>query len=91
MNSTNSGSTDPNRLFSLIDKINLKRNDKYVALSNLWHLLYMEKCKKVMQKNKFKIPATTLNGEIELLDVSYSASDIQNYFEYLKKTWRKDR
>ena len=45
MNSKNSWKSDPDRLlFNLTDKINLKRSDKYVALSN--HLLYMEKYKK---------------------------------------------
>ena len=36
MNSENSKICDPQRLlFSLSDKINLKRSEKYVALSNL--------------------------------------------------------
>ena len=36
MNSKNSKTSDPYRLLlNLIDKINLKRSDKYVALSNL--------------------------------------------------------
>ena len=36
MNSKNSGTSDPYRLLlSLTDKINLKRSDKYVVLSNL--------------------------------------------------------
>ena len=36
MNSGNSKTFDPHRLLlSLSDKINLKRKDKYVALSNL--------------------------------------------------------
>ena len=48
MNSENSKTSDPHRLLlNLSDKINLKRSDKYVALSN--HLIYMEKYKKVIQ------------------------------------------
>ena len=36
MNSENSKTSDPHSLLlNLLDKINLKRNDKYVALSNL--------------------------------------------------------
>ena len=36
MNFKNSGTSDPHRLLlNLIDKINLKKSDKYVALSNL--------------------------------------------------------
>ena len=35
VNSKNSKTSDPHRLLlSLTDKVNLKRNDKYVALSN---------------------------------------------------------
>ena len=47
MDSENSKTSDPHRLLlKLIEKINLKWSDKYVALSN--HLLYMEKYKKVI-------------------------------------------
>ena len=35
--------------------------------------------------NKFKISALTWNKEFELLDGSYSISDIQGYFEYIFK------
>ena len=36
MNSENSKTSDPHRLLlNLLDNINLKRSDKYVALSNL--------------------------------------------------------
>ena len=36
MNSENSKTSNPHRLLlNLLDKINLKRSDKYVALSNL--------------------------------------------------------
>ena len=36
MSSKNSKTSDPHKLWlNLADKINLKRNDKYVALSNL--------------------------------------------------------
>ena len=36
MNSKNSNTSDPHRLLlNLTDEINLKRSDKYVALSNL--------------------------------------------------------
>ena len=36
MNSKNSKTSDPHRLLlNLIDKINLKRSDKYVTISNL--------------------------------------------------------
>ena len=60
MNSEKSKISDPHKqLFNLSNKINLKRSDKYVALSNLSiyytqrnikQLPYMEKYKTVIQK-----------------------------------------
>ena len=35
--------------------------------------------------NKFKISAPTWNDKFELPDGSYSASDVQDYFEYILK------
>ena len=43
----------------------------------------MEKYKRVIQNNKFKMSAPTWNEEFELPDVSYSVSDIQDYFEFM--------
>ena len=34
--------------------------------------------------------APTWNEEFELPDGSYSISDIQDYYEYILKTWIKD-
>ena len=80
MNSENSKTSDPHRLLNLSDKINLKRSDKYVALSNL-SLYYTKKnIKKSYKNNKFKISAMTWNEEFKLPDGSYSVSDIQDYF-----------
>ena len=42
----------------------------------------MEKYKKIIKNNKFKISVPTWNEEFELPDGSYSVSDIQKYFEY---------
>ena len=40
MNSVNSKTSDPHRLLlNLSDKINLKKSDKYVALSNLYYFI----------------------------------------------------
>ena len=54
MNYENSKTCDPHRvLLNLTDKIKLKRDDKYVVLSNLRLYLaftYMEKYKKIIQK-----------------------------------------
>ena len=48
MNSENSKTSDPHRLsLNLLDKINLKRSDKYVALSNLSIYYARKKMKKL--------------------------------------------
>ena len=74
MNSKNSKTSDPQRLIlNLTDKINLKRFDKYVVLSNLTIFLHMEKYKiqkyKISYRNiKFKISAPLQNDEFKLPD-----------------------
>ena len=73
---------------NLTDKIDLRRRDKYIVLSNLT-IFYTWKNVKKSYKNK--ISATTWNEEFELPDQSSSLSDIEDYFEYiLKKAWRKN-
>ena len=53
MNSRYSGTSDPRRLLlNLKDKTNLKRSDKYVALSNL-SICYKSKNMKKSQKNNY--------------------------------------
>ena len=59
MNSRNGGTSDPHiLLLNLRDKINLKRNDKYVALSNLSIYYSWKNIRKSYKNNKFKISAT---------------------------------
>ena len=80
MNSKNSRTSDPHwLLLNRTDKINLKRSDKYVALSNLSNYYTWEKIKKPYKNNIFKISVPTWNEEFELPDGSYSISDIQDY------------
>ena len=86
MNFGNSKTSDPHRLLlNLSDKINLNRSDKYVALSNLSIYYTWKNIKMSYNNNKFKISAPTWNEKFELPDVSYSVSDIQDYFEYIIK------
>ena len=60
MNSRNSKTSDPHRLLlNLSHKINLKRSDKYVALSNLSIYYTWKNIKKSCKNNKFKILAPT--------------------------------
>ena len=87
MNSEESKTTDPHRLLlNLTDKINLKRSDKYAALSNLSIYYTWKNIKKSYKNNNSKISAPTWNEEFELSDGSYSVSDIQDYFEYILKS-----
>ena len=72
-------------LLNLLEKINLKRSDKYVALSNLSIYYIWKNIKTSNKNNKFKIWAPTWNEEFELPDGSYSVSDIKDYFEYIIK------
>ena len=90
MNSENSKTTDPDRLLlSLSYKINLKRSNKYVALSN-FSIYYIWKNIKMSNKNnKFKTSAPARSEAFELPDGSYSVSDTKNYFEYILKNMVK--
>ena len=86
MNSENNKTSDPHTLLlNLSHKINLKRSDKYVALSNLNIYYTWKNIKKSYKNNKFKISVPTWNEEFELPDGSYSVSDIQDYFKYIFK------
>ena len=43
----------------------------------------METYIKSYKNNKFRISESTWNKKLELTDESYSASDIQHYFDYI--------
>ena len=86
MNSENSKTYDPHRLLlNLSDETNLKRSEKYVALSNISIYYTWENKKKSYKNNKLKTLALTWNEGFELPDGSHSVSDIQKYFEYIIK------
>ena len=62
MNSRNSKTSDPHRLLlNLSDKINLKRSDKYIVLSNLIIYYTWKNVKNSYKINKFKVSAPTWN------------------------------
>ena len=75
----NSKAYGPHWVFlNVSDKINLKRSDEYVALSNVSIYYSWKNIKKSYKNNKFKISALTLNEEFELPNGSYSVWDIQD-------------
>ena len=86
MNSENSRTSEYHVLvLKLTDKLDLRRGQKSVALSNLSIYYTWKNVKISYKKNKLKMSATTWNDEFELPDRSYSISDIQDYFEYILK------
>ena len=69
----------------LTDKLNLKNPNKNIALANLSIYYAWKDIKSEYNNNKFKISAPTCNDTLDLLDGSYSITDIQDYFEFIIK------
>ena len=90
MNSENSRTPEYQVLvLKLTDKLDLRRGQKGIALSNLSIYYTRKNVKSSYNNNKFKISAPTWSEEFKLPDESYSISDIQDYFEYILKKQRK--
>ena len=86
MNSENSKTSEHNVLvLKLTDKLDLRRGQKTIALSNLSVYYTWKNVKSSYNNNKFKISAPTWSEEFKLPDGPYSVSDIQDYFEYILK------
>ena len=86
MNSENSKTSEHHVLvLKLTDKLDLRRGQKTIALSNLSIYYMWKNVKSSYNNNKLKISAPTRREEFELPDGSYSVSDIQDYFEYILK------
>ena len=91
MNSENSKTTKPHVLIlKLTNKLDFRMGKKVIALSNLSIYYTWKNIKSSYNNNKFKISAPTWNDEFELLDGSYSISDIQDHFEYILKKHGED-
>ena len=86
MNLENSKTSKPHVLIlNLTDKLDLRRVEKTIALSNLSIYYTWKNIKSSYSNNKFKISAPTWNDEFESQDGSYSVTVIQDYFEYILK------
>ena len=72
-------------MLKLTDKLDLRRGQKTVALSNLSIYYTWKNVKSSHNNSKFKISASTWSEEFQLPDGSYLVSDIQDYFEYILK------
>ena len=81
MNSENSKTSEYHVLvFKLTDKLDLRKGQKTVALSNFSIYCTWKNIKSTYNNNKIKISDPMWNEEFELPDGSYSISDIQGYF-----------
>ena len=77
MNLENSRTSEYHVLvLKLTDKLDLRRDQKTVALSNLSIYYTWKNIKSSYNNNRFKISAPTWNENFELPDRSYSVSDI---------------
>ena len=86
MDLENSRTSEYNVLVLLLtNKLDLRRGQKTVALSNLSIYYTWKNVKSSYNNNKFKISAPTWSEEFKLPDGSYSVQDIQDYFEYILK------
>ena len=77
--SKNCKRSDPSRLLlTFTDKIDLRKKDKYIALSNYCFRIYYtwKNIKKSYKNNEFKISAPKWTEVFELPNGSYSISDI---------------
>ena len=86
MNSENSKTSKLHFLIlKCTNKLDLRIGEKIIALSNLSIYYTWKNIKSSYNNNKFKISAPTWNNKFELPDVSYSVSNIQDYFECIFK------
>ena len=90
MNLENNKTSEPHVVINLTDKIDLRRSEKSIALSNLSIYQTWKNIKKSYSNNRFKTSAPTWNDEFELPGGSQSISDIHDYFEYTLKKRREN-
>ena len=78
MNSENSKTSEPRILkLKLTDKLDLRVDERVIALSNFGIYYTWNNIKSSYNNNKFKISALTWNEEFTLPDGSYSISDFK--------------
>ena len=90
MNSENSKTSEPHVLIlKPTDKLDLRRDEKIIALSNLSIYYTWKNIKSSYNNNKFKISAPTWNEKFQLPDGSYSIPVIQDYLSIFLKRMEK--
>ena len=90
MNSENSKTSKPHVLIlKLTNKLDLRKGETIIALSNLSIYYTWKNIKSSYNNNKFKISAPTWNDKFELPDGLHFVSDIKDYFEYILEKPRR--
>ena len=86
MNTENSKTNESHKFaLTLSQRLDLRRSDKHFTLQNLSIYYTWKNIRNQYENNKLKITAPTWNDGIELQDSFYSASDIQDYIEFIIK------
>ena len=86
MNTENSKTNSPHKFaLSLLQRLDLKNSDKYVALQNLSIYYTWENIRQQYKNSKLKIIAPTWNDEFKLSGSSYSVSHIQDDIKWNTK------
>ena len=73
---------------NLTGKLNLKNQNKNMALANLSIYYTWKNVKPEYNKNKFEVSVPTWNETFDLPDGSYPNSEIQDYFEFIIKNMK---
>ena len=86
MNTENNKTNQSHKfVLNLSQKLDLRSLNRHVSLQNLFIYYTWKNVSKKYKNNNLKIIAPTWNDKFELLDSSYSVSDIQYYIEYIIK------
>ena len=81
----NSKTNEPHKfVLNVSQRLDLRSSNKHVALQNLSIYYNWKNIRQQCKNNKLKMIVPTWNDEFELLDGSYSVSDIQDYIKIKK-------
>ena len=90
INSKNSKNSDSHRLLlNLLEKLNLKRSDRYLSLSDLIIYYTWKNIKKSCKNNKYKISTPTWNEEWIKLLIIFCNRYLRLFWIYLKEHGEK--
>ena len=86
MNTENRKANEPHTsVINLSQRLDVISSNKHVALQNISIYYTMKNIRKQYKNNKLKIVAPRSNDKFELCNGSYSASNIQDYIEFIIK------